>query len=137
MMMNCDALRDLGLLDEGFFLYFEETDWCVRARQRGWTVGLVPSLGFVHTGAYSTSQEYLKNLRHYCASVVRFYGKHRGRAAQVVAQLALACEAIAAVPYLTVFGWLKPSQRHKAHERVEWLLTLVTAVRAAGYTADE
>ena len=32
------SLDDVGLLDEGFFMYCEEVDWCMRARERGWEI---------------------------------------------------------------------------------------------------
>ena len=35
MLMRRDALEDIGLLDESFFLYYEETDWCKRAGEAG------------------------------------------------------------------------------------------------------
>jgi GT2 family glycosyltransferase len=38
MWFRADALRTLGLLDETFFAYHEEVDWCARAREGGWRV---------------------------------------------------------------------------------------------------
>lgn len=38
IMMRADAIRDVGLFDEKFFLYFEEVDWCKRAREKGWSL---------------------------------------------------------------------------------------------------
>src|SRR5205807_6056655 len=37
------ALDAVGMLDERFFLYYEEVDWLLRARQAGWTTWYVPS----------------------------------------------------------------------------------------------
>ncbi|MEX2602273.1 MAG: hypothetical protein WD355_11525 [Balneolaceae bacterium] len=40
ILIRTVAFREVGLLDEKFFLYFEEVDWCSRARILGWKVGV-------------------------------------------------------------------------------------------------
>jgi GT2 family glycosyltransferase len=40
-MLRPAALRDVGLFDERFFLFSEDVDWCVRAGERGWKVGVL------------------------------------------------------------------------------------------------
>lgn len=54
MMIRCDVFRDIGLLDEGYFLYHEETDFCLRARRAGWSCWYVPQSRVVHIGGQST-----------------------------------------------------------------------------------
>lgn len=48
LLLRRACLEDLGGLDEKFFLYYEDVDLCLRARQRGWTVFYEPSLAVVH-----------------------------------------------------------------------------------------
>lgn len=48
LLVRARALRDTGLLDERFFLYYEETDLCSRARAAGWRVIYVPGARVVH-----------------------------------------------------------------------------------------
>jgi N-acetylglucosaminyl-diphospho-decaprenol L-rhamnosyltransferase len=43
-----ELLDAIGPLDEGYFLYFEETDFCLRAQQAGWTCWLVPQARVMH-----------------------------------------------------------------------------------------
>ncbi len=45
------ALSAIGLLDEGYFAYYEEADWCVRAKQRGWQCAVVPQAEIRHARA--------------------------------------------------------------------------------------
>ena len=45
---RADALQKIGLLDEGFFAYHEDTDWCYRARKAGWRVLSVPQARVWH-----------------------------------------------------------------------------------------
>jgi N-acetylglucosaminyl-diphospho-decaprenol L-rhamnosyltransferase len=48
MLMRRSCVQDLGGLDEEFFLYYEDVDLCLRARQLGWSVWYEPNLAVVH-----------------------------------------------------------------------------------------
>jgi len=93
MLLNAKALDELGLLDEGFFLYYEETDWCRRARQSGWNVRFCPDVRVTHIGGQSVAesgQQTLSGLsaEHFRSSRRRYFRKHYGLA------VSLAVEAV-------------------------------------------
>jgi GT2 family glycosyltransferase len=48
MMVRSEVFRDVGLLDEKFFMYFEEVDFCRAARRKGWPCWYVPASRVVH-----------------------------------------------------------------------------------------
>ena len=83
------ALRLVGPLDAGFFMYMEEVDWCLRAHQAGFRIRYVHDAVFTHTGQHaskgSEGRTYLHNLR----SRVRYFRKHHGPFAAAVAKLIL------------------------------------------------
>ncbi len=54
MMIRRSVLQDVGLFDETFFLYFEETDLCRRALLRGWPTVYVPQSSVTHIGGATT-----------------------------------------------------------------------------------
>ena len=56
MMLSSEALRAAGPLDEGFFMYCEEIDWCRKLIDRGWRIVCVPQAVVTHHGGASTSQ---------------------------------------------------------------------------------
>lgn len=56
MMIRREALAGVGLLDEGFFMYCEEVDWCLRARRAGWQIYQLPTAKIVHHVGQSTGQ---------------------------------------------------------------------------------
>ena len=57
MVVRRETLRDVGPLDERFFMYFEDADLCRRARAAGWLVYYLPHVEIVHqTGASSRSR---------------------------------------------------------------------------------
>lgn len=55
VMLRTAALRQSGLFDEGFFLYFEETDLMRRMRRRGWTIWHEPAAKVFHAGGVATN----------------------------------------------------------------------------------
>ena len=54
LFMRRAAFGDVGLFDERFFLYYEETDWLIRAKRRGWRTVFLPTVEVVHAGAGSS-----------------------------------------------------------------------------------
>ena len=54
MMIRTAVLEAIGGLDEGYFLYFEETDFCLRARRAGFPTWYVPESRVMHVGGQST-----------------------------------------------------------------------------------
>ncbi|MBA3412365.1 MAG: glycosyltransferase family 2 protein [Actinobacteria bacterium] len=75
MLVRCAAADSVGLLDEDFFIFSEETDWCYRFRQAGWKVLFYPGAEAVHVGAASHGGRMLReNVR----GTLRFLVKHRG-----------------------------------------------------------
>ena len=56
LMVRGEAIRQVGLLDEGYFMYCEEMDWQKRLSAAGWSIFCVPAARVIHVGAASTSQ---------------------------------------------------------------------------------
>ncbi len=53
LMVRRKALQDIGLMDEQFFFYSEEVDWCYRSWQKGWPVYFFPGAEVIHYGGGS------------------------------------------------------------------------------------
>ncbi len=56
MMVRRAAMDQVGPLDEAFFMYCEEIDWCIRIWKAGWRIFCVPQARIIHHGAQSTRQ---------------------------------------------------------------------------------
>ncbi|MBC7250646.1 MAG: glycosyltransferase family 2 protein [Anaerolineae bacterium] len=56
MLVRREAIAQVGLLDEGFRIYVEEIDWCMRIKRSGWQVYCVPGAQVIHHEAQSTRQ---------------------------------------------------------------------------------
>jgi GT2 family glycosyltransferase len=76
MLIRRAAWDAVGGLDEGFFMYCEEVDWCMRAKRRGWKIEHVPAAVVVHYGGGS-SELNADSLLYLYASRRRLHRKHR------------------------------------------------------------
>lgn len=59
-MLKKSALKDIGLLDERFFMYFEDTDWCRRAGTKGYRIYFLPGIPTVQKKSGASRQQTVK-----------------------------------------------------------------------------
>jgi GT2 family glycosyltransferase len=78
LLIRREALRDVGLLDEQFFLYAEELDWCFRVRKAGWRICAVPQVEMIHYQGQSSAQMSDFSLAHLVETRLRYYRKNHG-----------------------------------------------------------
>lgn len=75
MLVKREALEDVGLWDEGYFLHCEDLDWCMRFRLNNWRVVFVPDAKVIHVwGACSRSRPFFVEW-HKHSGMLRFYNK--------------------------------------------------------------
>lgn len=75
MLVKREAMEDVGLWDEGYFLHCEDLDWCMRFRLKNWRVVFVPDAKVIHVwGACSRSRPFFVEW-HKHQGMLRFYRK--------------------------------------------------------------
>jgi N-acetylglucosaminyl-diphospho-decaprenol L-rhamnosyltransferase len=79
LVVRQEAIDAVGLLDEGFFMYSEEVDWCRRFKDAGWRVVFLPSAVVVHHEGKSSEQNLVKRNVFFHESKCRYIAKHHGR----------------------------------------------------------
>ena len=73
MMLRRQVIEDVGLFDETFFLYFEETDLCRRALSAGWSTVYVRESTVMHIGSATTGMKRWKTIPEYWFDSRRYY----------------------------------------------------------------
>jgi GT2 family glycosyltransferase len=76
MLARRGVVDRIGLLDERFFMYGEDLDWCMRARQAGWTVRYEPSVVVQHQHGAASRKRALRTTFHFFRAMDLFYRKH-------------------------------------------------------------
>lgn len=85
LMIKREVFQAIGLMDENYFLYYEETDFCLQAKRAGWGCWYVPSSRVFHVAGASTGMvdkppEPRRLPRYWFESRRRFFIKNRSRA---------------------------------------------------------
>lgn len=75
MQVRSEAIHDVGLLDESFFMYGEDLDWAYRMKQRGWQVWYNPAVTVLHVKEAASKTSNKARYEFYRAMLV-FYRKH-------------------------------------------------------------
>ncbi len=89
LMIRATMVAEIGLFDETFFLYYEETELCHRAKQAGWDTYYVPSSRTVHIGSASTGlKEWARTPSYWFDSRHYYFTKVHGRGYAALATLA-------------------------------------------------
>jgi GT2 family glycosyltransferase len=78
-----EAIDQVGLLDEDFFFYGEDIDWCKRFHQAGWDVMFYPKVEVIHHGSASASKAPIKFYIELQKADLHYWGKHHGRIGKV------------------------------------------------------
>jgi GT2 family glycosyltransferase len=95
LMIRRECLEEVGLLDERFFTYAEDIDWCLRARRAGWRVRYWGGASMVHLGA--ASQPFIRDKTFlHLRSQLQYYRKHHGAGAAAAYYLAMLARMTAA-----------------------------------------
>lgn len=95
MLIPRAAWETIGGLDERYFLFLEETDWCLRAKKAGWRIVYDPDAQVTHFGQASMRQTPRKSIPQFYKSYLYFYRAHHSKrlpgAWALKAIIALAC----------------------------------------------
>jgi len=78
LLIRRAVMDQIGLMDEWFFMYSEEIDWCFRTKQGGWRVCYYPEAQVIHLGGQSSKQASIQMKIELYRSKLKFFYKHYG-----------------------------------------------------------
>ena len=123
----------MGGLDEGYYMYSEELDWCRRIKDAGWRVVYFPRAQVIHHSAQSSEQAVTARHINFQRAKLRYYRKYHGRMSASVLRLFL----LANYAWQLALEWLKGlfgSKPTLRRQRVRaYLEVLRSGLRPAGY----
>jgi len=76
MLVRGEILREVGLLDENFFMYGEDLDWAFRIKRAGWKVYYNGTVEVLHYKGESSRQRSIKTAFEFYRAMLTFYRKH-------------------------------------------------------------
>ena len=91
MLVRRQAIAEIGLMDEDYFFYYEETDWCYRFAKNGWKLLFTPETSIIHVGGggQSSAKAAVKMFVQQQKSCLIFFKKHKGPFKTLIARILL------------------------------------------------
>lgn len=121
IMARRDAMDDVGLMDENYFMFFEEIDLCNKVRKKGWKICYTPDAKMIHHGGKSSSAEFDRIMIEYRKSQLYFYKKHYGVSYMKILKLYL----ILKISFLYIKNTIKGLLKEKDTNEVPGILLSV------------
>ena len=122
LMVRRQVVEQVGGLDEQFFMYSEEIDWCRRIKEHGWQIYYVPQAQIVHYWRGSSSQNRDRMKVELYKSKFLYFRKHNGRMAETVLR------ATVLITSLLKTGWYlftSPGKQERRNQsRLWWAIAL-------------
>jgi N-acetylglucosaminyl-diphospho-decaprenol L-rhamnosyltransferase len=94
LLVRREAIEQVGLMDEYYFMYSEEVDYCRRLQEAGWILYWVPQAKVVHYGGQSTRQAATEMFLRLYTAKLRYFRKHDGKRAGQLYKLILVAAAL-------------------------------------------
>lgn len=120
LLVRREAWDDAGPLDERFFMYFEEVDFCWRVRQAGWRIRFTPMPQITHYGGQSSLQNLDARIAQRYASLVSFFRKQYGPLTTWVLCAAIAPAALARAALAALRAALAGQRRQWEYAAQYW-----------------
>jgi GT2 family glycosyltransferase len=132
LMVRKRTIEQVGLLDEDYFMYAEEMDWCYRMKKLGWKVYYLPTAEVIHYGGQSSKAIPAETFQYHLRSLLLFFRKHYGLRCAMVARFIILFNVITRlfvlqISYLNSVG--SPSKRGRVlrdlrvyKEALKWVL---------------
>jgi GT2 family glycosyltransferase len=118
MLVRREAIDQVGVMDERFFMYAEETDWCYRFRKQGWQVMFSPAGQIIHLGGQSAAKRPVAMIVQLRLSILKFINKHHGRPAHLVARFLTALFFAVRLPFWLATVLFRPCGRSEAAVKI-------------------
>jgi GT2 family glycosyltransferase len=89
MLVRREAISQVGLLDETFFMYGEDIDWCYRIKKAGWKIYYYPHVEIIHYKGASSRKKPFKIVYEFHRAMYLFHRKHFARKYNFLVNLAV------------------------------------------------
>lgn len=100
LMCRREAFEEIGLLDERFFMYCEDVDWCKRAHDAGWRVVYYPEVEISHRIGAASDKNPIPMIKQHHRSMLLYFIKHNATSPKILL-----------TPFVVVALWLRTYAR--------------------------
>lgn len=109
-----EAIKQVGLMDDVYFMYGDDIDWCYRFKKMGWKIMFTPDAEIIHRNGQTTKLKPSKFMLQLYGSTLIFMKLHRSRLAFQLARVLTALFFLLRVPYWLGVAMFCKNERKKA-----------------------
>jgi N-acetylglucosaminyl-diphospho-decaprenol L-rhamnosyltransferase len=121
-----EVVAQVGLLDEAFFMYGEDMEWCWRAKRAGFIVCYQPAAQVVHYARQSSRRDYRAWINRYTRGQLRFIRQTRGAFEARLSGLWICLGSLLRIGLWSVAALLRPARRGEARQRLSGYRDAIT-----------
>lgn len=116
MLVRSETIRDVGSMDEDYFFYSEETDWCFRIKKKNWKIWYITNAEIYHLGGGSAKRSSVIQLVRLYQGKLLYFRKNHGEFVSTLLRFGLAIgNALGVLRRLIFINWL---DRQASFERI-------------------
>lgn len=132
LIIRRGTIAEIGLLDERFFLYAEESDWCLRAKRKGWKVYFIPQGSVIHYERQSHKKipkEVISEIR--AKSCCLFYEKNYGKLVLLLYRCSTYCTTIFKILAWLLIAFFDRSKQSLVEEKKRYYQGVLKGIKKA------
>jgi len=133
LMVRRQVVEEVGGLDEAYFMYSEELDWCRRIKSAGWRVVYLPTARIIHHEGKSSEQAVTARHINFNRAKLRYFRKYHGRAACLALRLWLLANYAGQMGLEGLKGLLGHKRSLRRQRVSAYWQVLRSGLRPAGY----
>lgn len=114
------VVEEVGLLDENFFMYYEDTDWSIRIKKKGWKLYILPEALIIHYARQSANKVFNRTFAARCKSSYYYFRKHRDKKSILLLKIIIISALLLRMVVLSVYyPFMKDKKRKEIKGRVK------------------
>jgi hypothetical protein len=128
LLARSAAIRQVGLLDDFYYTFLSEPDWCYRFRLAGWKVAYVPEYSIIHVGrehSIMSRVKSYKNLIRWHVNRYYFFRKHYGQGTMNLLRPIMVIGALVRLGFFSIVFLANPRRRSEAGPKVRAYLRVI------------
>lgn len=126
MLVRSSTIEDVGKLDENYFFYSEEIDWCFRIKKKNWKIWYISNAEIYHLGGGSANRARFIQLARLYQGKLLYFQKYHGSFMATLLRYGLAlANTLGVIRRLIFFNWLNrqaAAQRIADQSKLIWCL---------------
>jgi len=111
MLVRREAIEQVGMMDEQFFMYGEEADWCYRFKKAGWKIVFAPVGHIIHLGGASSSRVAAKMTLQLRGAILQFMAKHCSKTTYILSCILTGVFFVIRIPFWFIRTIVSPQNR--------------------------